>query len=152
MDDSRATDGVEHLQAAARELLSAARAFLDVVEEVVEDSDRLNGAAATVTDFLRSGFARPGPQPWAEAAWDGDETDWDEDATDRDDLDEVPGDEVPGDEVTGDDGPDDGPADQEPPDDEAPDDEAPDDEAPAVAERQAARPRTTSRVRRIAVD
>jgi hypothetical protein len=35
--DERAGEGVAHLQAAARELLAAARAFLDVAEEVVED-------------------------------------------------------------------------------------------------------------------
>lgn len=33
--------GTEHLQTAAREMLSAARAFLDAVEELVEDPDRI---------------------------------------------------------------------------------------------------------------
>jgi hypothetical protein len=33
--------GTEHLQSAAREMLSAARAFLDAVEDLVEDPDRI---------------------------------------------------------------------------------------------------------------
>ncbi len=33
--------GTEHLQTAAREMLSAARAFLDAVEDLVEDPDRI---------------------------------------------------------------------------------------------------------------
>lgn len=75
MDESRASDGVEHLQAAARELLLAARSFLDVVEEVVEDRDRFGGAATGVVDLLRSGLvaagaaATPPPEPWEQAAW-----------------------------------------------------------------------------------
>jgi hypothetical protein len=42
------SDGVDHLQAAARELIDAARAFLDVVEELVGDRDRLAEVAETV--------------------------------------------------------------------------------------------------------
>src|SRR4051794_40241719 len=44
--------GVEHLQAAAHEMLAAARSFLDAVEDVVSDRDKLNAVAATVTDLL----------------------------------------------------------------------------------------------------
>lgn len=33
--------GTEHLQTAAREMLSAARAFLDALEDLVEDPDRI---------------------------------------------------------------------------------------------------------------
>lgn len=72
MDERRTAEGVEHLQAAARELLGAARAFLDVVEEVVEDSDRLSGAAATISDLVRN-FTGRGPQPWEQAAWTTDD-------------------------------------------------------------------------------
>ena len=50
MDDRRTAEGVEHLQTAARELLSAARAFLDVVEEVVEDPERVSNAAQGVSE------------------------------------------------------------------------------------------------------
>lgn len=71
MEDRRGAEGVEHLQAAARELLGAARAFLDVVEEVVEDPDRLSGAAAGVSDLVRSGLGLlRTPQPWEQGAWD----------------------------------------------------------------------------------
>lgn len=37
MSDDRAREGLEHLQAAAREFISAARAMLDVAEELVDD-------------------------------------------------------------------------------------------------------------------
>lgn len=46
--DDRAAEGVDHLQAAALELIDAARAFLDVLEELVGDRDRLVEAAETV--------------------------------------------------------------------------------------------------------
>ena len=42
--DERAAEGLEHLQAAALELIAAARAFLDVAEEVVREP----GVAATI--------------------------------------------------------------------------------------------------------
>lgn len=37
MSDDRSADGLEHLQSAALELIAAARAFLDVAEEVVRE-------------------------------------------------------------------------------------------------------------------
>ncbi len=80
--EDRSAEGVEHLQAAARELLLAARSFLDVVEEVVEDRDRLAGAASGVVGLLRDGISGAMPpssplEPWERAAWAGvaDETD-----------------------------------------------------------------------------
>ena len=50
-------DGVAHLQTAARELVAAARSFLDLVEDVVNDEGRLTSVVETVTDALR-GAAR----------------------------------------------------------------------------------------------
>ena len=44
MNDERAVEGLEHLQAAALELIAAARAFLDVAEDLVREP----GAAATI--------------------------------------------------------------------------------------------------------
>jgi hypothetical protein len=44
MNDERAAEGLEHLQAAALELIAAARAFLDVAEDVVREP----GVAATI--------------------------------------------------------------------------------------------------------
>jgi hypothetical protein len=74
MEDDRSAEAVEHLQAAARELLLAARSFLNVVEEVVEDRDRLVGAASSVVELLRDGVVGAMPpssplQPWEQAAW-----------------------------------------------------------------------------------
>lgn len=43
-------EGIEHLQAAANEMIAAARSFLDAVENVVHDRD----AMATVVDTLSS--------------------------------------------------------------------------------------------------
>jgi hypothetical protein len=74
MDERRGAEGIEHLQAAAREMLAAARSFLDVVEDVVEDPERLSAAASSVVDLVRGGVAsatRPTSplQPWEQAAW-----------------------------------------------------------------------------------
>jgi hypothetical protein len=46
--EGRAVEGLAHLQVAAVELIAAARAFLDVAEDVVRDP----GAAASVVDTL----------------------------------------------------------------------------------------------------
>jgi hypothetical protein len=47
-----AAAGAEHLQAAGREFLAAARSLLDAVEEVVEDRARLGELAESFTGFL----------------------------------------------------------------------------------------------------
>jgi hypothetical protein len=52
----RAREAVEHLQAAARELIEAARAALDVAEDVVNDPDAmvsLAGLVAGLADMAR---------------------------------------------------------------------------------------------------
>ena len=57
----RAREGLEHLQAAGRELVAAARAALDVVEEVIDDPDTLKsvtGAVGSVGEMLREAAAR----------------------------------------------------------------------------------------------
>jgi hypothetical protein len=51
MDDERAGEGVEHLQSAARELIAAARAFLDVAEDVVRDPKVAEGLLAGLGDL-----------------------------------------------------------------------------------------------------
>jgi hypothetical protein len=53
-DDERVADGIEHLQSAARELISAARSFLDVLDDVVDDRDKLGDLAATVSSVVES--------------------------------------------------------------------------------------------------
>ena len=41
MKDERAAEGLDHLQTAALELIHAARAFLDVAEDLVADPDKV---------------------------------------------------------------------------------------------------------------
>lgn len=41
-----------HLQAAAREVVAAARSFLDAVEETIADRDRLGAVVTSVTELL----------------------------------------------------------------------------------------------------
>lgn len=65
---SLSTEGVEHVQRAAREMIKAARSFLDLVEEVVDDPDRITEAAASVADMVKGSFSKP-EQPWERSAW-----------------------------------------------------------------------------------
>jgi hypothetical protein len=62
----RTGDAVAHLQAAAREMIAAARAFLDVAEEVVEDPEAGEALLASLGDVARRVVPRDG------AASDGD--------------------------------------------------------------------------------
>jgi hypothetical protein len=60
----RAREGIEHLQAAARELIAAARAALDVAEELVNDPDgmaSLAGMVAGLGDLARRATGRGWP-------------------------------------------------------------------------------------------
>ena len=41
MNDERAAEGLDHLQSAALEMIAAARAFLDVAEDLVADRDKV---------------------------------------------------------------------------------------------------------------
>ncbi|HTO01829.1 MAG TPA: hypothetical protein VL068_14265 [Microthrixaceae bacterium] len=68
MEDRRAVEGLEHLQAAANELVAAARSFLDVAEEAIADPDRFGGLAAGAVDILK-GLTGKGEQPWERHAW-----------------------------------------------------------------------------------
>src|SRR5262245_60689096 len=53
MTDERAARGVEHLQAAAMEMIAAARAFLDVVEDVVADPEKVADVVSAVSSVAR---------------------------------------------------------------------------------------------------
>ncbi|HEX7166755.1 MAG TPA: hypothetical protein VF230_07230 [Acidimicrobiales bacterium] len=53
MNEQRAREGVEHLQAAALEVIAAAKAFLDVAEDLVRDPAGANALAADIVDFAR---------------------------------------------------------------------------------------------------
>ena len=60
--DGRAGEGVAHLQTAARELIAAFRAFLDVAEELVEDPKAGEALVETLGDVARRVVPRSGPK------------------------------------------------------------------------------------------
>ncbi|HZM30775.1 MAG TPA: hypothetical protein VFB77_09825 [Acidimicrobiales bacterium] len=64
----RARQGVEHLQAAARELIQAARAALDVAEELVNDPEAVASLAGVVTTFGDLARRVTGTGSWPPAA------------------------------------------------------------------------------------
>ena len=69
-----ADEGVAHLQAAAREMVAAAREFLDAVEQVVEDDDRMSRVVVGVTDLFHQAsdaMTRLGREPAPEPPGDG---------------------------------------------------------------------------------
>ena len=74
--------GTEHLQTAAREMLSAARAFLDAVEDLVEDPDRIRELGHVVGSVAqqaarvgRSAFSAETDPAWFDRADDADDLD-----------------------------------------------------------------------------
>ena len=58
--EDRAGEAVAHLQTAAREMIAAARAFLDVAEEVVEDPKAGEALLGTLGDVARRVVPRNG--------------------------------------------------------------------------------------------
>jgi hypothetical protein len=52
--DDRAAEGLAHLQTAARELIQAARAMLDIAEELVEDPGTVGVVADAVGNVVRT--------------------------------------------------------------------------------------------------
>lgn len=69
-------EGIDHLQRAAREMVAAARSFLDAIEQVVEDRETLKevsttvtGLAVTVGEALGDAVRGGRPAPWVDAAW-----------------------------------------------------------------------------------
>lgn len=52
--DDRAAEGLAHLQAAARELIAAARAMLDVAEGLVEDPRTVSAVVDAVGSVVRT--------------------------------------------------------------------------------------------------
>lgn len=67
--DDRVADGLAHLQAAARELIQAARAVLDVAEGLVEDPSAVTAVADTVGSLVRTA-ARAGRRAVDDAGGD----------------------------------------------------------------------------------
>jgi hypothetical protein len=62
VNEERARQGVEHLQAAAFEVISALRAFLDVAEDLVKDP----ASAAVLASAFATSAAPNGPTDPAE--------------------------------------------------------------------------------------
>jgi hypothetical protein len=60
MSDDRAREGLEHLQAAAREFIAAARAMLDVAEELVDDPSTVGTIVGALGAMVKAATA-PAP-------------------------------------------------------------------------------------------
>ncbi len=54
MNDDRARQGIEHLQAAGVEVISALRAFLDVAEDLIRDPAAAATLAASLAEVVRT--------------------------------------------------------------------------------------------------
>lgn len=63
MTEERARQGVEHLQAAAIEMIAAFRAFLDVAEDVVRDPSAVAAFAASFVETARAAAPTPTSEP-----------------------------------------------------------------------------------------
>jgi hypothetical protein len=63
LNDDRMAQGVDHLQTAAREMIEAARAFLDVVEDFVGDQDRMASVADAISAVARGAKSAVRPVP-----------------------------------------------------------------------------------------
>lgn len=61
--DGRAAEGMEHLQTAAKELIEAARAFLDVIDDFVDDRERLSSAISSLGSAIESASSKPSERP-----------------------------------------------------------------------------------------
>ena len=60
--EDRTGEAVAHLQSAARELIAAVRAFLDVAEEVVDDPKAGEALLDTLGDVARRVVPRSSPE------------------------------------------------------------------------------------------
>lgn len=64
----RARDAVDHLQAAARELIAAARSALDLADDLVNDREAVAAAARTIASLGDLVRHAPRPEPWGDQA------------------------------------------------------------------------------------
>lgn len=69
-DDDKVQQGLEHLQAAAREMIQATRSLLDAAEELVEDPKAVQGLVGTLASVAQAAAARF--RPGSPAAGDDD--------------------------------------------------------------------------------
>lgn len=74
--DDKVQEGLEHLQAAAREMIRATRSLLDAAEELVDDPKAVQSLVGTFASVAQAAAARfrPGPAP-ASRGDDGDDDD-----------------------------------------------------------------------------
>ncbi len=72
--DDKVQQGLEHLQAAAREMIQATRSLLDAAEELVEDPRALQGLLGTLGGMAQAAAARlrPGNPPGGDDGAGGD--------------------------------------------------------------------------------
>ena len=66
-------DGVEHLQAAAKEVIRAGRSLLDAIEGLVEDPAALQGAVRTLGAFAQGAIRQLGLDGTGAGAGEGDD-------------------------------------------------------------------------------
>jgi hypothetical protein len=71
--DDKVQQGLEHLQAAAREMIQATRSLLDAAEELVEDPKAVQGLIGTLGTLAQAAAARL--RSTAPAGDDGDDDD-----------------------------------------------------------------------------
>jgi len=57
-DDDKVQQGLEHLQAAAREMIQATRSLLDAAEELVEDPKAVQGLVGTLATVAQAAAGR----------------------------------------------------------------------------------------------
>jgi hypothetical protein len=62
-DREGVAEGIEHVQAAAREMIKATRSFLDAAEGLVEDPAALQSIAGTLAGLVQAATGRLRPQP-----------------------------------------------------------------------------------------
>jgi hypothetical protein len=70
-NDDKVQQGLEHLQAAAREMIQATRSLLDAAEELVDDPSAVQGLVGTLASVAQAAAGRfRGGSP---SAGDGDD-------------------------------------------------------------------------------
>jgi hypothetical protein len=74
-EDDWAHKGMEHLQAAAREVIQATRTFLDAAEELVEDPKAVQGLMSTLATVATAAAGRLRTDGFGGAADDDDDED-----------------------------------------------------------------------------
>lgn len=62
--------GMEHLQAAALEVIQATRSLLDAAEELVEDPSAVQGLVSTLANLAQAAAGRLRSEPTASASHD----------------------------------------------------------------------------------